>query len=201
MRTTRSVVPDPRPPKLPLMRILVTGAAGFIGSNFVHYWLDRHPEDDVIALDLLPMRAIERISTTSRTGSRSSRATSPTRPGPSAFRRPGRRVVVFAAESHSSLAVVDPGRFFPRTNVIGTQTLLDAAPGRNGEALPPRLHLRGLRRPRLGATRSSRRTLRTSRARLLKAGADRRAALPRDLRRSRSRTAPTTTGRSSSPRR
>ena len=35
------------------MRILVTGAAGFIGSNFVHYWLDRHPEDDLIALDLL----------------------------------------------------------------------------------------------------------------------------------------------------
>ena len=51
--THRSVAADPAPPKLPAMRILVTGAAGFIGSNFVHYWLDRHPEDDVIALDLL----------------------------------------------------------------------------------------------------------------------------------------------------
>ena len=27
------------------MRILVTGAAGFIGSNFVHYWLEQHPDD------------------------------------------------------------------------------------------------------------------------------------------------------------
>ncbi len=35
-------------------------------------------------------------------------------------------VVNFAAESHNSLAIVDPGRFF-RTNVVGTQTLLDAA--------------------------------------------------------------------------
>src|SRR5439155_25395331 len=35
------------------VRILVTGAAGFIGSNFVHYWLERHPGDPVVALDLL----------------------------------------------------------------------------------------------------------------------------------------------------
>ena len=31
----------------------MTGAAGFIGSNFVHYWVDRHLEDEQIALDLL----------------------------------------------------------------------------------------------------------------------------------------------------
>ena len=35
------------------MRLLVTGAAGFIGSNFVHYWVERHPDDHVVALDLL----------------------------------------------------------------------------------------------------------------------------------------------------
>ena len=35
------------------MRLLVTGGAGFIGSNFVHYWLDRHPDDHVVVLDLL----------------------------------------------------------------------------------------------------------------------------------------------------
>ena len=35
------------------MRLLVTGAAGFIGSNFVHYWLGRRPGDHVVALDLL----------------------------------------------------------------------------------------------------------------------------------------------------
>jgi len=35
------------------MRILVTGGAGFIGSNFVRYWVERHPDDHVVAYDLL----------------------------------------------------------------------------------------------------------------------------------------------------
>ena len=35
------------------MRILVTGAAGFIGSNFVRYWLERHPGAHIVAYDLL----------------------------------------------------------------------------------------------------------------------------------------------------
>ena len=33
--------------------LLVTGGAGFIGGNFVHYWLDRHAEDRVVVLDAL----------------------------------------------------------------------------------------------------------------------------------------------------
>ena len=36
-----------------MARLLVTGGAGFIGANFVHYWLDRHPEDRVVVLDAL----------------------------------------------------------------------------------------------------------------------------------------------------
>ena len=35
------------------MVILVTGGAGFIGSNFIHYWLKKHPHDKIINLDLL----------------------------------------------------------------------------------------------------------------------------------------------------
>ena len=35
------------------MRLLVTGAAGFIGSNFVRYWLERRPDDHVVGYDLL----------------------------------------------------------------------------------------------------------------------------------------------------
>ena len=35
------------------MKILVTGGAGFIGCNFVHYLLENHPEDKIVNLDLL----------------------------------------------------------------------------------------------------------------------------------------------------
>ncbi len=110
------------------MRLLVTGGAGFIGSNFVHYWLERHPADEVVVYDLLTyagnrenLAAVEdRIAFVQ--GDICDRELAE-----STFREHGTEVVVnFAAESHNSLAVVDPTRFF-RTNVLGTQTLLDAA--------------------------------------------------------------------------
>jgi dTDP-glucose 4,6-dehydratase len=110
------------------MRILVTGGAGFIGSNFVRYWLERHPDDHVVVYDLLTYA-----------GHRESLSDIEDRivfvEGDIADFDLAERtlrdeevevVVNFAAESHNSLAVVDPGRFF-RTNVIGTQTLLEAA--------------------------------------------------------------------------
>src|SRR4051794_15813571 len=107
------------------MRMLVTGAAGFIGSNFVRYWLERHPDDHVVAYDLLTYA-----------GNRESLPDDvPFVQGDIADEELAEQtlrdeevevVVNFAAESHNSLAVVDPGRFF-RTNVIGTQTMLEAA--------------------------------------------------------------------------
>ena len=108
------------------MRLLVTGGAGFIGSNFVRYWLERHADDHVTVLDLLTYA-----------GDRRSLAGLEERiafvEGDICDLELCERlladagvVVNFAAESHNSLAVVDPGRFF-RTNVLGTQTLLEAA--------------------------------------------------------------------------
>jgi dTDP-glucose 4,6-dehydratase len=108
--------------------LLITGAAGFIGSNFTRYWCHRHPQDNVIALDALTyagcrenlddlddeivfahgdirdQELVERL-----------------------LRQHGVDTVVnFAAESHNSLAVLRPDLFLA-TNVMGTQALLEAA--------------------------------------------------------------------------
>ncbi|HXG75220.1 MAG TPA: dTDP-glucose 4,6-dehydratase [Gaiellaceae bacterium] len=110
------------------MRLLVTGGAGFIGSNFVHYWLERYPDDHVVVYDLLTYA-----------GNRANLAAVEERIAfvqgdicdrellERTLREHGIEVVVnFAAESHNSLAVLEPARFF-RTNVLGTQTLLEAS--------------------------------------------------------------------------
>jgi dTDP-glucose 4,6-dehydratase len=107
------------------VRILVTGAAGFIGSNFVRYWRERRPDDLVVAYDLLTYA-----------GNRESIPDDvPFVHGDigdlelatSTLDEHGLDVIVnFAAESHNSLAVKNPG-LFARTNVLGTQLLLEAA--------------------------------------------------------------------------
>lgn len=108
------------------MRLLVTGAAGFIGSNFVRYWLEHHPDDHVVAFDLLTYagdpRNLEGLDTRLVEGDIADLDLVEHVLAEEEIEL----VVNFAAESHNSLAVLDPGRFF-RTNVLGTQTLLEAA--------------------------------------------------------------------------
>jgi dTDP-glucose 4,6-dehydratase len=117
-----------RPLGFAAVRILVTGGAGFIGSNFVHWWLERYPDDHVVVLDALTYA-----------GNRTSLADVEAGIGfvegdicngelvEALLGEHEIEVVVnFAAESHNSLAVVDPARFF-RTNVLGTQALLHAS--------------------------------------------------------------------------
>ncbi|MET0895495.1 MAG: dTDP-glucose 4,6-dehydratase [Acidimicrobiia bacterium] len=110
------------------MRVLVTGAAGFIGSDFVRHWVDAHPDDPLVALDLMTYAA-----TRESVASVADRITfvegdiGDTELVPELLATHSIDVIVnFAAESHNSLAVLDPERFF-RTNVIGTQRLLEAA--------------------------------------------------------------------------
>jgi dTDP-glucose 4,6-dehydratase len=107
--------------------LLVTGAAGFIGTNFVRYWREQHPDDTIVALDALTYAGVrENIDGLegvtfvhadigdSDTVARTLEAHTVD------------VIVNFAAESHNSLAVLDPARFF-RTNVLGTQALCEAA--------------------------------------------------------------------------
>jgi dTDP-glucose 4,6-dehydratase len=108
------------------MRLLVTGAAGFIGSNFVRYWSGRHSDDHVVALDLLTYagdpRNLDGLDVRLVEGDIGDLELVE-----QVLAEEQIEVVVnFAAESHNSLAVLDPGRFF-RTNVLGTHTLLEAA--------------------------------------------------------------------------
>jgi dTDP-glucose 4,6-dehydratase len=110
------------------VNLLVTGAAGFIGSNFVHHWLERHPSDRIVAYDLLTyagnranLKEVEdEIAFVEGDIADFELAAGVMRD------EQIDAVVNFAAESHNSLAVVDPG-LFARTNVLGTQMLLEAA--------------------------------------------------------------------------
>ena len=108
------------------MRLLVTGAAGFIGSNYVRRRVEQHPDDHVVALDLLTYagdpRNLEGLDVRLVEGDIGDLELAERLLAEEKIEV----VVNFAAESHNSLAVLDPGRFF-RTNVLGTQTLLEAA--------------------------------------------------------------------------
>jgi dTDP-glucose 4,6-dehydratase len=110
------------------VRILVTGAAGFIGSNFVHYWLERHLGDSLVALDLLTYAGNRaNLDGTEKRVPFVQADIADLDIVENVLREHEIDVVVnFAAESHNSLAVVDPG-LFARTNVLGTQLLLEAA--------------------------------------------------------------------------
>jgi dTDP-glucose 4,6-dehydratase len=111
-----------------MTRMLVTGGAGFIGSNFVREWLTTHPGDAVFVLDALTYAGNRANLTdvdggfTFVTGDIGDLALVE-----SILRRQEIDLIVnFAAESHNSYAISNPGVFF-RTNVLGTQTLCEAA--------------------------------------------------------------------------
>jgi len=112
------------------MKLLVTGGAGFIGGNFIHYMLQKYPENDLICVDDLTYAGnMETLALVSNhpcfrfyKGDIADRTTVY-----SVFdtERPD-FIVNFAAESHVDRSIENPSIFL-KTNVLGTQVLLDAA--------------------------------------------------------------------------
>ncbi len=111
------------------MKIIVTGGAGFIGSNFVQYMVNTYPGDEVINLDLLTYAGnLENLKPVEdKANYRFIKGDIADREFIfSLFEQEKPDIVVnFAAESHVDRSITDP-EIFVRTNVMGTTTLLDA---------------------------------------------------------------------------
>lgn len=111
------------------MKLLVTGGAGFIGSNFIHYMLNKYPSYELINLDALTyagnLESLNGIEGRSNyTFVKGNIADSHLVEG--LFQQGIDVVVNFAAESHVDRSITNPG-IFVETNVMGTQVLLEAA--------------------------------------------------------------------------
>src|SRR3989344_8680942 len=113
------------------MRLLVTGGAGFIGSNFIRYWLSHQAGDQILNYDALTyagcqdslkdvVRNFGRRYSFVRGDIRNFEQTL------AAVRDFKPDIIInFAAETHNSRAVLEPGLFM-ETNALGTQRLLEA---------------------------------------------------------------------------
>lgn len=112
------------------MNILVTGGAGFIGSNFIYYLLDKYPDYRIVCLDLLTyagnLSTLESALTNSNFLFIRGDITDGAFVNDLFNNEKFDMVVNFAAESHVDRSIEDPGIFI-HTNVIGTQVLMDAS--------------------------------------------------------------------------
>ena len=111
------------------MNILVTGGAGFIGSNFVYYMLQNHPEDRIVCLDSLTYAGnlSTLVPAMENSQFRFVKMDICDRQGVyKVFEQENPDIVVnFAAESHVDRSIEDP-ELFLRTNIIGTSVMMDA---------------------------------------------------------------------------
>ena len=110
------------------MKLLVTGGAGFIGSNFILYWLKEHPNDEIVNLDKLTyagnLENLKQIENNPHYKFVKGDISDPddVRIAISDIDT----VIHFAAETHVDRSILGPATFV-KTNVLGTQVLLDAA--------------------------------------------------------------------------
>ena len=113
-----------------MARLLVTGGAGFIGSNFVHYWLEEHPGERAVVLDAFTYAGnpANLESVKSRPELRIVQGNICDTALVERLLRDERldTIVHFAAESHVDRSIQGPGAFI-ETNVVGTHSMLQAA--------------------------------------------------------------------------
>ena len=115
------------------MKILVTGGAGFIGSNFIHYWLKKYPGDSVTNLDVLTYAGnLENLRDLENNKNyKFIKGDICDEVLVNEVVKDFDLIVHFAAESHVDRSIIDC-RDFIRTNVEGTKNLLDAARNNRG---------------------------------------------------------------------
>ena len=110
-----------------MANLLVTGGAGFIGGNFVHYWTQNHPEDEVIVLDALTYAGNRStLEGAARTELIEDDIRNQALVEHVLRDRDIRTIVHFAAESHVDRSITGPDAFID-TNILGTNSLLKAA--------------------------------------------------------------------------
>jgi dTDP-glucose 4,6-dehydratase len=110
------------------MKLLVTGGAGFIGSNFILYWVKNHPQDLVVNLDKLTYAGnLENLqSVQNNPNYKFVQGDICDVTVVNQVVKDVDAIVHFAAESHVDRSINEPAEFV-RTNVLGTQVLLQAA--------------------------------------------------------------------------
>jgi len=123
------------------MRLLVTGGAGFIGSNFIRHMMDADPNAEIINYDLLTyagnLNNLKEIDKQSRYTFIRGDICDRDLVSATLKKNAVDAIVHFAAESHVDRSITDPSAFV-RTNVLGTHTLLEAA---RNHSVPRFIHI------------------------------------------------------------
>jgi dTDP-glucose 4,6-dehydratase len=112
------------------LRLLITGGAGFIGSNFIRYFLAAHPQSSVVNLDKLTyagnLENLSELDSASNYRFVRGDVANPDLVDQVLVEQSPDAIIHFAAETHVDRSIAD-GREFVRTNVLGTYSLLEAA--------------------------------------------------------------------------
>ncbi|PEQ10472.1 dTDP-glucose 4,6-dehydratase [Novosphingobium sp. PC22D] len=110
-----------------MANVLVTGGAGFIGGNFVHYWSEHHPDDVIVVLDCLTYAGNQSTIAGVERAELVVGDIRDTDLVEKLLRERGIATIVhFAAESHVDRSITGPDAFI-ETNILGTNSLLKAA--------------------------------------------------------------------------